>query len=62
MYSLNFSINCKKTKEISEKPNNVSCAIDEPRKKPKLFETLEVDKVKRLKNPHHWLLRDIAQI
>ena len=40
----------------------VSSAIDELRDKQHFFESSEVDKVKRSKNPHYWFLRDIVQI
>ena len=42
--------------------NCFSSAFDELRNKQHRFETPEVDKVKRLNNPHHCLLKDLAQV
>ena len=51
----------REANEFLEQPIVVSSKIDELRSKQHLFETSEVDKVKRFNNQHHWLLRDLAQ-
>ena len=49
-------------KDFSAQPIFVSSVMDELRNKQHFFETSEVDKVRRLTYPHHWLLRDLAQM
>ena len=55
----------KKLPEANEflvQPSIVSSVKDELRNKQHLFETSELDEVKRLIIPHHWLWRDLAQM
>ena len=58
---MHFLNKLQKGTEISEQPLFVFSVTDELRSKQHLFETFEVRKVKRPNNPHHWVLRDLAQ-
>ena len=57
-----FSEKLQETNDSLEQPIVASFAIAELRDKHHYFKTSELDTVERLKNPHHWLLRDLAQI
>ena len=59
-----FAIFWKKLKEANcflEQPIVVFSVIDEIRNKQHLFESFQEDESRRLKNPHHGRLCDLAQ-
>ena len=49
--------NLQEANEFSERPIIVSSLIGEHRNKQNVFETSEMNTVKRLNNPQHWLLK-----
>ena len=48
--------------EFLEQSLVVFCVIDELCNIQHFFETSGVEKIERPNNPHHWFLRDVAQI
>ena len=59
---VHFLNTLQEANEFLDQPFVVFPVFDEIRMRQHFFETFEVDKVKRPKNPQHWLLGDIAQI